>query len=83
MYRTPYLVAEEPECGVIGAGILMSVATGAARDMTEATARMVRLTTEIQPDPQQADRFDRMMPIYADAYRSLQPFYDRLDALTP
>ncbi len=30
MYRTPYLVAEEPECGIIGAGILMAVATGAA-----------------------------------------------------
>lgn len=81
MYRTPYLVAEEPECGVIGAGILMSVATGAARDLSDATARMVRLTEEIPPDPQQSDRYDRMMPIYADAYRAMQPFYDRLDAL--
>lgn len=83
MYRTPYLVAEEPECGVIGAGILMSVATGAARDLSDATTRMVRLTEEIPPDPQQADRYDRMMPIYADAYRTMQPLYDRLDALIP
>lgn len=83
MYRTPYAVAEEPECGVIGAGILMSVATGVARDLSEATSRMVRLTEDIAPDPAQADIYDRMMPIYADAYRALQPLYDRLDALTP
>lgn len=81
MYRTPYLVAEEPECGVIGAGMLMSIATGAARDLSEATTRMVRLTEEIPPDPQQADRYDRMMPVYVDAYRSMQPLYDRLDEL--
>jgi xylulokinase len=83
MYRTPYLVAEEPECGVIGAGILMSVATGTARDLSDATTRMVRLTKEIPPDPRHADLYDRMMPIYADLYRSVQPFYDRLDTLTP
>jgi len=82
MYRTPYVVAEEPECGVIGSGILMSVATGAARDLADATARMVRLTEEIAPDPAQADRYDQMMPLYAEAYLALQPLYAKLDALT-
>jgi xylulokinase len=42
---------------------------------------MVRFTDEIEPDPAAADRYDRMMPIYADAYRAMQPFYDRLDSI--
>lgn len=82
MYRTPYLVAEEPESGVIGAGILMAVATGAAPDLAGATARMVRFGPEIVPDSAAADRYDAMMPLYSDLYRAAQPFYDRLDRLT-
>ncbi len=81
MYRTPYVVAEEPESGVIGAGILMAVATGAAADMGAAVARMVRHGAEIAPDPAAADRYDAMMPVFADLYRAAQPFYDRLDRL--
>ena len=81
MYRTPYVIAEEAECGVIGAGVLMAAATGAAHDLAGATARMVRFTDEIEPDPAAADRYDRMMPVYADAYRAMQPFYDRLDSV--
>jgi xylulokinase len=82
MYRTPFVVAEEPESGVIGAGILMAAATGAAPDIASATARMVRLGAEIAPDPASADRYDAMMPLYADLYRAAQPFYDRLDRLS-
>ena len=81
MYRTPYVVAEEPEAGVIGAGILMAVATGAVADIATATARMVRLGAEIAPDPAAADRYDAMMPLFVDLYRAAQPFYDRLDRL--
>lgn len=81
MYRTPYVVAEEPESGVIGAGILMATVTGTAPDVATATNRMVRLGREIAPDPAAADRYDDMMPIFADLYEVAQPFYDRLDRL--
>jgi len=81
MYRTPYVVADEPESGVIGAGILMATATGAARDLGAATAAMVRHGPEIAPDPAAADRYDAMMPLFADLYAAAQPFYDRLDRL--
>jgi xylulokinase len=82
MYRTPYVVAEEPESGVIGAGILMAAATGAAPDLATAARRMVRLGAEVAPDPAAADRYDAMMPLYADLYRAAQPFYGRLDRLS-
>lgn len=66
MYRTPHVVAEEPESGGIGAGILMATATGATPDMATAAAHMVRHGTEITPDPADADRQDAMMPVFAD-----------------
>ncbi len=82
MYRTPYVVAEEPESGAIGAGILMAMATGDAPDLASAAARMVRLGDEIAPDPAAADRYDAMMPVFSDLYHAAQPFFDRLDALS-
>jgi xylulokinase len=82
MYRTPYVIAEEPESGVIGAGILMATATGAAPDLAAATGQMVRHGATIVPDPAAADRYDAMMPLFADLYESSKAFYDRLDRLS-
>jgi len=81
MYRVPYLVPEEPECGVIGAAALMASATGQAADLDAAVARMVRFGAEIRPDPAWADLYDRMMPVYARLYEHSKAFYDDLDAL--
>ncbi|MCR9136371.1 MAG: FGGY family carbohydrate kinase [Alphaproteobacteria bacterium] len=81
MYRVPYLVPEEPECGIVGAAALMAASTGGAPDLDTAVARMVRYETEIAPDPAWADLYDRMMPIYARLYEHSKSLYDDLDAL--
>ena len=81
MYGVPYAVPEELECGVVGAAVLMSAATGIAPDIDAAVAGMVRYDKEIQPDPAWSDLYDRMMPIYARLYEHSKDFYDDLDAL--
>jgi len=81
MYRTPYRVPEELECGLVGAAILMAVANGQASDLNAATAQMVRLGAPIEPNPETADLYDRIMPIYADRYETAIPLYTRLAAL--
>jgi len=81
MYRVPYVVPEQLECGVVGAAALMAASTGDAPDLDAAVARMVRFGAEIQPDPAWADLYDRMMPIYARLYDHSKAFYDDLDAL--
>lgn len=81
MYGVPYVVPEELECGVVGAGILAAVATGAAEDLAAATARMVRHGPQIAPDPACQDTYDAMMPIYAGLYDAAQHFYGQLEAL--
>ena len=81
MYRVPYVVPEELECGVVGAAALMAAATGNAADIDTAVARMVRFGAEITPDPQWADMYDRMMPVYARLYGQSKAFWEDLDAL--
>lgn len=81
MYRVPYVVPEELECGVVGAAALMAASTGDAPDLDAAVARMVRFNGEILPDPAWADLYDRMMPIYARLYESSKAYWDDLDAL--
>jgi xylulokinase len=82
LYRASYLVPREPECGVVGAAAMMAAATGDAHDLGAAVRRMVSYEREVAPNPAWADRYDQMMPVYADLYRSSQAFYDRLDALS-
>lgn len=81
MYRVPYLVPRELECGVVGAAAMMAVAVGDAPNLAEAVRRMVVFEREIDPEPEWADCYDRMMPIYERLYAAAQPFYADLDAL--
>ncbi|MBD0864617.1 MAG: pentose kinase [Rhodobacteraceae bacterium] len=81
MYDTPYLVPEEPECGVVGAGIMMASATGDADGIKAGVRRMVRYGAEIRPDPGAVATYNAMAPIYQDLYVAAQAFYNRLDAL--
>jgi len=81
MYRTPYMVPEELECGVVGAAALMAASTGRAANLDQAVTRMVRFAGEIRPDPAWADLYDRMMPVYSRLYLHSRDFYDELDAL--
>ena len=81
MYRVPYLVPRELECGVVGAAAMMAVAVGNAASLAAAVRRMVTFEREIPPDPAWADRYDRMMPVYERLYAVAQPLYADLDAL--
>jgi xylulokinase len=74
-------VLEEPECGIVGAAMLMAVATGDAPDIETAVAEMVHPSREILPDPAWSAVYDRMMPIYARLYERSKVLYDDLDAL--
>jgi xylulokinase len=81
MYNTPYVVPEELECGVVGAAILMAYATGKFADLRSASRHMVRISDQINPNPEWCELYDRMMPIYSDLYHASQQFYDRIDRL--
>lgn len=81
IYNRPIMIPEEPECGLVGCAALAAVATGAARDLTEASAQMVRHSREVMPDPAWAEHYQRMQPLFNALYEQSQQHYDTLDAL--
>jgi len=81
VYNRPILIPEEPECGLVGCAALAAVATGAARDVNEASARMVRHGREVTPDPAWAEHYARMQPLFNALCQDGQQHYDTLDAL--
>lgn len=81
MYGVPYLVPAELECGIVGAAMLMSVASGDSADLRAAATRMVRFDQEILPDPEWSAIYDRMMPVYSRLYDSAQALCRDLESL--
>ena len=81
MYGVPYLVPEEPECGIVGAAALMSTAVGRWPSLEAAVENMVRVERAVHPVPEWQTRYDRMMPIYERLYLAARDHYSDLDEL--
>lgn len=81
LYNKPILIPEEAECGLVGCAILSSVALGNHSDVVQAAQGLVRHEREVKPDPQWAETYARMQPIFDRLYETAQDFYDDLDAL--
>lgn len=81
LYGAPFVVPEEPECGLVGNAAMAAAATGAAPSLADAVARMVHHGAEIAPDPDWAKQYDRMMPLYADLYEMARGVCHRLEGL--
>ncbi len=81
-YGCPALTVEEPECGVVGAAVLAAAAVGLHPDLDAAAAAMVRPAGEIHPDPQTAEAYARMRPLFDELHAASAPLWDALDGLT-
>jgi len=81
MYHTPYLVPRELECGLVGAAAMMAVSVGHKPDLSAAIGDMVAFEREILPDPDWAEKYDKMMPIYARLYEMTKSLHYDLDTL--
>lgn len=80
-YGIPIVVPHEPECGIIGCAAMAATATGRFSNVQDAVSAYVRYADEILPDPDWADKYQRMQPLFDRLYRHSQEFYDDLDAL--
>jgi xylulokinase len=78
----PILVPEEAECGVVGCAAMVATATGRFATVQEAAAAFVRYGAEIAPDPEWAERYARMQPVFDRLYHHSQALYDDLDRIT-
>ncbi len=81
VYGAPIVVPKEAECGVIGCAAMAATASGRFPDIHEAIGAYVRHVDEIQPDPEWAETYARMQPVFDRLYAHSQALYDDLDRL--
>lgn len=78
----PVRIAAQPEAGAAGAAMMAAVRIGAFADMRACAARWVAplLGAAEAPDPELARAYDRLFPIYRDAYNAMPGLWRRLHA---
>lgn len=81
VYDIPILVPREPECGLVGCAIMAATATGRFGSVEEGADRYVSYDEEIRPDPRWADIYRPMQAFFERLYAHSQSLYDDLDRL--
>jgi xylulokinase len=81
VFGVPYMVPENPECGVVGSAILAGTGIGLYGSVEDGVARLVRYAGEIAPDPEWAAVYRRMIPIFEKLYACSRPYSDLLERL--
>ncbi|MCV3736128.1 FGGY family carbohydrate kinase [Rhizobium sp. TRM96647] len=81
VYDIPILVPSEPECGLVGCAIMAATATGRFGSVEEGADRYVSYDEEISPDPHWADIYRPMQAFFERLYAHSQALYDDLDRL--
>ena len=80
VYGVPILVPRVLETGVVGCAILCRQALGEGR-LPDLMGRMTAIEREVQPVPEWADRYARMLPVYSHIVEAMRPLYAELDGL--
>lgn len=81
IYNHPILVPSEPECGVVGCGMLAGCAAGLFSNLEKVISQQVRYESEIIPNPAWTDQYAKMRSLYDDLYKSSEQFWDRFESL--
>ena len=79
IYDCPILVPSEPECGVVGCGMLAGCASGLYSNLETVISQQVRYDSEITPNPEWKDRYEKMRSLYS-LYESSERFWDRFES---
>ena len=75
IYQLPVAVLKTFEGGTLGAAILAGVAGGVFPDEASAADQVVHINHVLQPDPTQAELYNRLYAVYKDLHdRMIEPF---------
>ena len=73
--RRPVAAMEVSQTGCLGAAMLASVGASAYPDLAAANGKMMRLKTALQPNPGNADKYERAYRRYRALYPALKPVF--------
>ena len=79
VYNCPILVPSEPECGVIGCGMIAGCASGLFSTLEAVISEQVRYDREIHPNPLWIERYEKMQSLFEGLYESSEQFWDRFE----
>ena len=79
IYNCPILIPSEPECGVVGCGMLAGCASGLFSNLEAVISQQVRYDSEINPNPEWTERYGKMQLLFDDLYHSSEQFWDRFE----
>jgi xylulokinase len=80
IYNRPILVPSEPECGVVGCGMLAGCASGLFPNLETVISQQVRYDSTIFPNPTWTERYAKMQLLFDDLYASSEQFWDRFES---
>ena len=80
IYNCPILVPSEPECGVVGCGILAGCASGLFSDLETVISQQIRYDSEVVPNPAWTERYAKMQLLFDDLHASSEQFWDRFES---
>ena len=73
-------ILETLDSGVLGAALLGMVAAGIEDDLDALAERRVRVTEEVDPEPDDRARMDDLYAAYQAAYEALVPVFPKVSA---
>jgi len=69
--KQPVFTMKNEEAGCLGAAMLAGVATGTYRDVEHAVDKMVSIKAKLEPNPDNAEVYDKAFIKYIDLYNAL------------
>ncbi len=69
--QKPILLTEQPQASALGTAICAAAGAGLYAGVAEASQQMVRITTEVEPDAANAQRYDALFGRYLRTYPAL------------
>ena len=80
IYNCPILLPSEPECGVVGCGMLAGCASGLFSDLEKVISQQVQYETEVEPNPAWVEGYREMQSLFDGLYQSSEQFWDRFES---
>jgi sugar (pentulose or hexulose) kinase len=78
IYQLPLAVLKTFEGGTLGAAILAGVAGGAFKDEASGADQVVQIDHVLQPDPAQANLYNRLYAVFKDLHDRMIDSFERL-----